>query len=183
MYNFDIFTSTKNVKAFWRYPRLPFVTIFETLMKQVFFLCCSLYLKITQDYWTFGIFWLFFSTYLSTYYCKIMPTPTVKWCYISLFLLFRRLILWVNRNTWLWAIQVSVAIISLSESLLLTYLGYKVNSILILGHFLAWDQSHLCKTDCVRYDLTLRGILSEMNIQWDVELKCMNIDMNISRHY
>ena len=32
----------------------------------------------------------------------------------------------VNRNIWLWGIQVSVAIISLSETLLLTYLGYKV---------------------------------------------------------
>lgn len=37
----------------------------------------------------------------------------------------------MNRNTWLWAIQVSVAIISLSETLLLTYLGYKVRSV---GH-------------------------------------------------
>jgi len=32
----------------------------------------------------------------------------------------------VNRNIWLWGIQVSVAVISLSETLLLTYLGYKV---------------------------------------------------------
>jgi len=32
----------------------------------------------------------------------------------------------VNRNDWLWGIQVSVAIISLAETLLLTYLGYKV---------------------------------------------------------
>ena len=33
----------------------------------------------------------------------------------------------VNRNDWLWGIQVSVAIISLAETLLLTYLGYKVS--------------------------------------------------------
>ena len=36
----------------------------------------------------------------------------------------------VKRNIWLWGIQVSVAIISLSETLLLTYLGYKVSFII-----------------------------------------------------
>ncbi|CAD5111556.1 DgyrCDS858 [Dimorphilus gyrociliatus] len=40
-----------------------------------------------------------------------------------------KLLLWVNRNQWLWAIQVTVAIISLAEQLLLTYLGYKGNII------------------------------------------------------
>jgi len=38
----------------------------------------------------------------------------------------------VRRNIWLWGIQVSVAIISLAETLLLTYLGYKVGSCLLL---------------------------------------------------
>ena len=38
----------------------------------------------------------------------------------------RYYIVWVERNTWLWGIQVTVAIISLTETLLLTYLGYKV---------------------------------------------------------
>jgi len=48
----------------------------------------------------------------------------------------------VNRNVWLWGIQVSVAIISLAETLLLTYLGYKVrlhSSLCIgLGHVTSW---------------------------------------------
>lgn len=35
-------------------------------------------------------------------------------------------ILWVQREGWLWGTQVTVAIISLGETLLLTYLGYKV---------------------------------------------------------
>jgi len=38
----------------------------------------------------------------------------------------------VNRNIWLWGIQVSVAIISLVETLLLTYLGYKVSSVILV---------------------------------------------------
>ena len=47
---------------------------------------------------------------------------------------FRALILWVNRAYWLWGIQVTVATISLTETLLLTYLGYKVsNRLLILN--------------------------------------------------
>jgi potassium channel subfamily T protein 1 len=35
-------------------------------------------------------------------------------------------ILWVNRPLALWVIQVILAIISLTEALLLAYLGYKV---------------------------------------------------------
>jgi potassium channel subfamily T protein 1 len=35
-------------------------------------------------------------------------------------------ILWVNRSLSLWVIQVILAIISLTEALLLAYLGYKV---------------------------------------------------------
>ena len=49
------------------------------------------------------------------------------------------MIWWVNRNEWLWGIQVSVAIISLIETLLVTYLGYKGNilqQILTPGFFL-----------------------------------------------
>lgn len=38
----------------------------------------------------------------------------------------REYIIWVSRDTWLWVIQVAVAIISLAETSLLTYLGYKV---------------------------------------------------------
>jgi potassium channel subfamily T protein 1 len=37
-------------------------------------------------------------------------------------------ILWVNRPLALWVIQVILAIISLTEALLLAYLGYKVRS-------------------------------------------------------
>lgn len=37
-------------------------------------------------------------------------------------------ILWVNRPTELWAVQLALALISLTEALLLTYLGYKVKS-------------------------------------------------------
>lgn len=36
-------------------------------------------------------------------------------------------ILWVNRPVELWAVQLLLALISLSEALLLTYLGYKGN--------------------------------------------------------
>lgn len=36
-------------------------------------------------------------------------------------------ILWVNRPTELWAVQLILALISLTEALLLTYLGYKVS--------------------------------------------------------
>ncbi|XP_037915505.1 potassium channel subfamily T member 2 isoform X3 [Hermetia illucens] len=36
-------------------------------------------------------------------------------------------ILWVNRPTFLWAIQLVLALVSLTEALLLTYLGYKGN--------------------------------------------------------
>lgn len=36
-------------------------------------------------------------------------------------------ILWVNRPVELWAVQLVLALISLSEALLLTYLGYKGN--------------------------------------------------------
>ncbi len=41
----------------------------------------------------------------------------------------RDYIIWVNRSDlpYIWAIQVTVAIISLSETLLLTYLGYRVS--------------------------------------------------------
>jgi potassium channel subfamily T protein 1 len=35
-------------------------------------------------------------------------------------------ILWVNRSLSLWVIQVILAVISLTEALLLAYLGYKV---------------------------------------------------------
>lgn len=35
-------------------------------------------------------------------------------------------ILWVNRPIELWAVQLVLALISLTEALLLTYLGYKV---------------------------------------------------------
>lgn len=35
-------------------------------------------------------------------------------------------ILWVNRPVELWAVQLVLALISLTEALLLTYLGYKV---------------------------------------------------------
>ncbi|ESO05295.1 hypothetical protein HELRODRAFT_111253 [Helobdella robusta] len=35
-------------------------------------------------------------------------------------------IFWVNRNAWLWGIQVCVAIISFSETLLVTYISYKI---------------------------------------------------------
>lgn len=41
-------------------------------------------------------------------------------------------ILWVNRPTELWAVQLVLALISLTEALLLTYLGYKVNIFLYL---------------------------------------------------
>lgn len=43
-------------------------------------------------------------------------------------------ILWVNRPTELWAIQLILALISLTEALLLTYLGYKVSA---TGSFLS----------------------------------------------
>lgn len=36
-------------------------------------------------------------------------------------------ILWVNRPTVLWAVQLILALVSLTEAVLLTYLGYKVN--------------------------------------------------------
>lgn len=36
-------------------------------------------------------------------------------------------IIYVNRPTELWAVQLVLALISLTEALLLTYLGYKVN--------------------------------------------------------
>ncbi|TMW39753.1 hypothetical protein DOY81_015167, partial [Sarcophaga bullata] len=35
-------------------------------------------------------------------------------------------ILWVNRPTVLWAVQLILALVSLTEAVLLTYLGYKV---------------------------------------------------------
>lgn len=34
---------------------------------------------------------------------------------------------WVNRPTALWAVQLVLALISLTETLLIAYLGYKVN--------------------------------------------------------
>lgn len=36
-------------------------------------------------------------------------------------------ILWVNRPVELWAVQLVLALISLTEALLITYLGYKVS--------------------------------------------------------
>lgn len=42
-------------------------------------------------------------------------------------------ILWVNRPTALWAIQLILALISLTEALLVAYLGYKVRKDLIFG--------------------------------------------------
>ncbi|KAI5613191.1 potassium channel subfamily T member 1 isoform X2, partial [Silurus asotus] len=47
--------------------------------------------------------------------------------FLSLFLFSRELIFWVNRKTPVWAIQVSVALISFLEAMLLTYLSYKGN--------------------------------------------------------
>ncbi len=61
------------------------------------------------------------ATYSASTFCA---RPLTR---LELLFLFRDLIFWVNRDTWLWAIQVTVAIISLSETLLLTYLGYKVS--------------------------------------------------------
>lgn len=37
-------------------------------------------------------------------------------------------ILWVNRSTELWAVQLVLALVSLTEALLIAYLGYKVSS-------------------------------------------------------
>lgn len=49
---------------------------------------------------------------------KFQENPIINW----------DAILWVNRPIELWVVQVVLAIISLVESLLLTYLGYKVSS-------------------------------------------------------
>jgi potassium channel subfamily T protein 1 len=51
-------------------------------------------------------------------------------------------ILWVNRPLALWVIQVILAIISLTEALLLAYLGYKVRLLLFMNSsFCAWPYS------------------------------------------
>lgn len=47
-------------------------------------------------------------------------------------MIVRDFIIWVNREHWLWIMQLVVAIISLSETLLLTYLGYKVSAFTLL---------------------------------------------------
>lgn len=49
-------------------------------------------------------------------------------------------ILYVNRPTELWAVQLILALISLTEAMLLTYLGYKVSNN-HLGHFLSLSLS------------------------------------------
>lgn len=41
-------------------------------------------------------------------------------------------ILWVNRPAELWGVQLFLALISLTEALLLTYLGYKVSILFII---------------------------------------------------
>lgn len=46
-------------------------------------------------------------------------------------------ILWVNRPTELWSVQLVLALISLSEALLVAYLGYKVRLIAVLQS--SWD--------------------------------------------
>jgi len=48
---------------------------------------------------------------------KFQENPIINW----------DAILWVNRPIELWVVQVVLAVISLVESLLLTYLGYKVS--------------------------------------------------------
>lgn len=40
-------------------------------------------------------------------------------------------ILWVNRPTILWAAQLILALVSLTEAVLLTYLGYKVSTTML----------------------------------------------------
>lgn len=42
-------------------------------------------------------------------------------------------ILWVNRSTELWAVQLVLALISLTEALLIAYLGYKVSCFCLPG--------------------------------------------------
>lgn len=41
-------------------------------------------------------------------------------------------IVWVNRPLYLWGVQATLAMISLSEAILLVYLGYKVMTVIIL---------------------------------------------------
>lgn len=47
---------------------------------------------------------------------QFMESPIINW----------NAILWVNRPLALWTTQVAVAVVSLSEALLLAYLNYKV---------------------------------------------------------
>lgn len=45
-------------------------------------------------------------------------------------------ILWVNRPTVLWVLQLLLAMVSLTQSLVLAYLGYKVSGMLTLQSLL-----------------------------------------------
>jgi potassium channel subfamily T protein 1 len=47
-------------------------------------------------------------------------------------------ILWVNRSLSLWVIQVILAMISLTEALLLAYLGYKVRRLFLHEYFISY---------------------------------------------
>lgn len=53
---------------------------------------------------------------------KFQENPIINW----------DAILWVNRPLELWVVQVVLAIISLTEALLLAYLGYKVRLMKLL---------------------------------------------------
>lgn len=48
---------------------------------------------------------------------EFQENPIINWDAIT----------WVNRPTELWAVQLVLALISLTEAVLLTYLGYKVS--------------------------------------------------------
>ncbi|KAJ8977452.1 hypothetical protein NQ317_002567, partial [Molorchus minor] len=61
---------------------------------------------------------------------KIQENPIINW----------DAILWVNRPLELWVVQVILAIISLTEALLLAYLGYKIQEYMCLVGFIRLEE-------------------------------------------
>ena len=110
------------------------------LIKFIAFRCAIEYLSIFLDLQTEPSQQFQRKRYTNRRHCSALPMTSpytgglcdVRRDEIQCLLGFscRECILWVERNEWLWGIQVSVAIISLTETLLLTYLGYKVRPLL-----------------------------------------------------
>jgi hypothetical protein len=63
-------------------------------------------------------------------------------------------ILWVNRPPELWAVQLLLAMVSLTEALLIAYLGYKVKNLLLSLFWLIMRKKQRVKMSHLKWELS-----------------------------